>query len=116
MAQQFASSWWGGAFHKHLTYRYWGFHGGLVYSIWNRLYFDGTGPAPVAGPTATSITAKLTGQFNNMGIPGAKSFLDNTWLCNFNPYFDVLSKYWTTTVLADGVSQNATFFLLVDWW
>ena len=78
-----------------------------------RLYFDGAGPAPVAGPTTTSITAKLTGQFNNMGIPGAKSFhLVTPGYATLNPYFGRFASSTGTTVLADGVSQNATFFSL----
>jgi hypothetical protein len=78
-----------------------------------RLYFDGVGPASVAGPTTTSITAKLTGQFNNMGIPGSKSFhLVTPGYAALNPYFGRFASSTGTTVLADGVSQNATFFSL----
>jgi hypothetical protein len=39
-----------------------------------RLYFDGTGPVPVSGTPTTEVTNHLTGPFNNLGIPGAKSY------------------------------------------
>jgi hypothetical protein len=39
-----------------------------------RLYFNGASPAPVPGPPTTELTNHLSGPFNNMGIPGAKSF------------------------------------------
>jgi hypothetical protein len=117
MAQQFALV-GGGAFTTPLmSDNIGGFSmGGFqIPQFGTRLYFNGVGPVPVAGPTTTSITAKLTGQFNNMGIPGAKSFhLVTPDYAAFNPYFGrfVSSTGTTVTVLADGVSQNATFFSL----
>lgn len=78
-----------------------------------RLYFNGAGPVPVSGTTMTSFTAKLTGQFNNMGIPGAKSFhLVTPGYATLNPYFGRFASNASATVLADGVSQSATFFSL----
>ncbi|CAM2859734.1 SGNH/GDSL hydrolase family protein [Flavobacterium frigoris] len=78
-----------------------------------RLYFNGVGPVPVAGPTTTSITAKLTGQFNNMGIPGAKSFhLVTPGYATLNPYFGRFATPSGTTVLADALAQAPTFFSL----
>lgn len=88
-----------------------------------RLYFNGKGPVNVSGVTATSITARLSGQFTNMGIPGAKSY--HLIAPNFgdingvfaspataNPYFARFSSSPTTTVLADALAQNPTFFSL----
>lgn len=88
-----------------------------------RLYFDGKGPVNVSGVTATGITSRLTGQFTNMGIPGAKSY--HLIAPNFgdingvfaspataNPYFARFSSSPTTTVLADALVQNPTFFSL----
>ena len=39
-----------------------------------RLYFNGSGPAPLDAVPTTEITTHLSGSFNNYGIPGAKSF------------------------------------------
>jgi lysophospholipase L1-like esterase len=88
-----------------------------------RLYFDGVGPRNVSGVTATGITSHLTGQFTNMGIPGAKSY--HLIAPNFgdiagvfaspataNPYFARFSSSPTTTVLADALAQRPTFFSL----
>jgi hypothetical protein len=88
-----------------------------------RFYFDGKGPVNVSGVTATSITAHLTGQFSNMGIPGAKSY--HLIAPNFgdiagvfaspataNPYFARFSSSPTTTVLEDALAQKPTFFSL----
>ncbi len=88
-----------------------------------RLYFNGAGPAPVTGVSGTLITAKLTGVFNNMGVPGAKSFhLLAPGYGNLagvfanpptaNPYFARFSSSNTTSVLADAMAQTPTFFSL----
>lgn len=86
-----------------------------------RLYFNGSTPVPVAGSPTTEITNRLTGKFNNMGIPGAKSFhllasgYGNTAgiaLGTASPYFSRFSSNATTTVLADAVAQTPTFFSL----
>lgn len=86
-----------------------------------RLYFTGTAPAPVSGVPTTEITNKLTGSFNNMGIPGAKSFhLLAPGYGNpagvagglSSPYFSRFSSSSTTTVLADALAQSPTFFSL----
>jgi hypothetical protein len=37
------------------------------------LYFIGQVIAPVSGISGTDISARLTGSFNNMGVPGANS-------------------------------------------
>lgn len=80
-----------------------------------RLYFNGTGPAMVAGVSGTDITTHLTGTFNNVGIPGAKSF--HLLAAGYgsgagNPYFARFASAPSTTVLADALSQNPTFFSL----
>lgn len=78
-----------------------------------RLYFDGAGPVNVPGTPTTEITTKMSGQFNNMGIPGAKSFhLVTPGYATLNPYFGRFASSNSTTVLADGVSQDAPFFSL----
>lgn len=77
-------------------------------------------PAPVNAAPTTDITNILTGPFNNMGVPGAKSFhlaasgYGN--IANFpaaaNPYYVRMASSPNSTVIADAVSQNPTFFSL----
>ncbi|GEC79612.1 SGNH/GDSL hydrolase family protein [Flavobacterium aquatile] len=86
-----------------------------------RLYFNGVTPAPVAGPPTTEITNHLTGSFNNMGVPGAKSFHllapgygnpAGVAMGTANPYFARFASSTTSTVLEDAIAQNPTFFSL----
>ncbi|MFD0931626.1 G-D-S-L family lipolytic protein [Psychroflexus salinarum] len=77
-------------------------------------------PMPLAGDPQTEITNKLSGSFNNMGVPGAKSFhLLAPGYGNVaglpsqaNPYFVRFSSSDNTTVLADAVAQSPSFFSL----
>jgi lysophospholipase L1-like esterase len=95
-----------------------GFAGSAIYTP--RLYFNGSGPASVAMPpynqvATTSQSAHLSGTFNNMGIPGAKSF--HLLAAGYgssagNPYFARFASAPSTTVLADALTQNPTFFSL----
>lgn len=86
-----------------------------------RLYFNGSAPVPVTGPPTTEITNHLTGSFNNMGVPGAKSYhllapgygsAAGVAGGTASPYFSRFSSSATTTVLADALSQTPTFFSL----
>ncbi len=88
-----------------------------------RLFFNGAGPAPLDATPTTEISAILSGSFNNMGVPGAKSFHlvapgygDIAGLgampATANPYFVRMASSPTTTVLADAMAQNPTFFSL----
>lgn len=88
-----------------------------------RLYFDGQGPVNVSGVTTTSIMSHLSGQFTNLGIPGAKSYhliapkygdIAGVFAspATANPYFARFSSSPTTTVLADALAQSPTFFSL----
>jgi hypothetical protein len=86
-----------------------------------RLFFNGAGPAVLPGTPTTDITNILTGPFNNMGIPGAKSFhlvapgygnLAGVLTGQANPYFVRFASSPNTTVIADAVAQNPTFFSL----
>lgn len=91
----------------------------------NRLYLaftaDGPAPTPVSGTGATEVSNKLSGTFNNMGVPGAKSYellapgygsVAGVAMGTANPYFARFSSSETTTVIADAASQGATFFSL----
>jgi lysophospholipase L1-like esterase len=85
-----------------------------------RLFFNGSGPAPVSGTPSTDITAKVAGPISNLGVPGAKSFhLLAPGYGNIggigstaNPYFVRFASSPSTTVLADALTQNPTFFSL----
>ena len=86
-----------------------------------RLYFNGTGPAPVSGTPTTEVSNILTGPYNNMGVPGAKSFhlvapgygnVAGVASGASNPYFVRFASSPGTTVLADAVAQSPTFFSL----
>lgn len=75
-----------------------------------------TGMAPT-----TDITNLLSGPFNNMGVPGAKSFhlvapnygnISGLPLGTANPYFVRFASSPNSTILADAVAQNPTFFSL----
>lgn len=76
-------------------------------------------PVPVDGQGTTEITNVLTGPFNNMGVPGAKSFhlgaqgYGNVQaLPNANPYYIRMASSPNATVIGDAVAQNPTFFTL----
>lgn len=80
-------------------------------------------PAPVRleGTPTTDVVNKLTGPFNNMGVPGAKSFhlvapgygnVAGVPTGAANPYFARFSSNESATVLGDAVAQNPTFFSL----
>jgi lysophospholipase L1-like esterase len=84
-----------------------------------RLFFNGTAPVKVSGRPSTEVTTKLTGPFNNLGVPGAKSYhLVAPGYGNVagvkpglsNPYYSRFSSSATTTIVADALAQDPTFF------
>lgn len=87
-----------------------------------RLYFDLSSQTPlnVSGTPSTDITNIMAGPYNNMGVPGAKSYhlLAPGYgdIANFpvaaNPYFVRMASSPSTTVVADAVAMNPTFFSL----
>lgn len=122
MAQQFALA-GGGEFKQPLMGDNLGglLLGGNVITE-NRLYFNGTGPVRLAGTPTTEITSDLTGPFNNMGVPGAKSFhllapgygnVAGVESERANPYFVRFASSPNATILADAVAQQPTFFSLL---
>lgn len=99
--------------------------GGLLlggFKIQNqRLYFDGAGPALIDGEPTTEVSNILAGPFNNMGVPGAKSFhlLANGYgnvagvpTGQANPYFARMASNSNASVMEDAMAQNPTFFSL----
>ncbi|WP_026914180.1 lipase [Christiangramia portivictoriae] len=82
------------------------------------------GPSPArytgAQPT-TEVSNKLSGPFNNMGVPGAKSYhlgapnygsVAGVAAGTANPYFARFSSSESATVLQDALAQDPTFFTL----
>ena len=84
-----------------------------------------SGPSPkiYTGMAATTdITNVLSGPFNNMGVPGVKSFhllapgygnIAGVAAGTANPYFVRFASSPQTTILEDAVAQNPTFFSLL---
>ncbi|WP_299243637.1 G-D-S-L family lipolytic protein [uncultured Aquimarina sp.] len=88
-----------------------------------RFFFNGAGPAVLPATPTTEISAGLSGSFNNMGIPGAKSFhlLANGYgnIAGLaldpplaNPYYVRIASSPTASVIEDAMDQNPTFFSL----
>ena len=90
-----------------------------------RLVFNGSGPqrldsfltdlgAPV--PPATTIAGvNLGSAFNNVGVPGAKSFhMVAAGYGSLNPYFGRFASSAGATMLGDAIAQNPTFFILSE--
>jgi lysophospholipase L1-like esterase len=78
-------------------------------------------PVPVEGQGSTEISNKLSGSYNNMGVPGAKSYellapgygsVSGVAMGTANPYFARFSSSETATVIGDAAAQGATFFTL----
>lgn len=88
-----------------------------------RLFFNGAGPAVLPGTPTTEVSNVLTGPFNNMGVPGAKSFhlvapgygsVANVALGLANPYFARMASAPMATVLQDAAAQAPTFFSISE--
>ena len=132
LAQQFANLANGGTFTQPLMNDNIGglLAGGNPLPGFNpRLVFDGSGPAPLSSvvgpiePTTDILANNPTGPFNNLGIPGAASYhllapgygdfsgvLANPPTAN--PYFVRMASSPNTTVIADAIAQQPSFFTL----
>ncbi len=101
--------------------------GGLLFSgnqIANpRLFFNGTGPQVLPATPTTEVTNVLSGPFNNMGVPGAKSFhfvapgygnVAGVPTGQANPYFARMASSASATIIGDALAQNPTFFTLSE--
>lgn len=128
MAEQFAKA-GGGSFTQPLmTGNFGGLALGGTRIAEPRLVFDGAGPVSIEdliGPitVATDILNNPTGPFNNMGVPGAKSFhflapgygnVAGVIPGLANPYFVRMASNPATTVLGDAMAQAPTFFSLSE--
>ncbi len=112
----------GGAFTQPLTDDNIGgllFAGNVILS--NRFYFDLATflPAILQGTPTTDVIPGLSGQFNNMGVPGAKSFhflapgygnAAGVPLGLANPYFARFASSPSTTIFGDAMAQGPSFF------
>jgi hypothetical protein len=79
------------------------------------LYFNGAGPARLDATSTTDITAVIPGPYNNMGVPGAKSFhIPAAGYGAANPYFGRMASSPGVSVLQDAVAQSPTFFTISE--
>ncbi len=86
-------------------------------------FFNATTPniSSIAGAPLTEVTSVLSGPFNNMGVPGAKSF--HLLAAGYgnpagigsgqaNPYYVRFASSPSASILGDAVAQAPTFFSL----
>ena len=91
----------------------------------NRLILDFSSgsptPTPVDGIGTTEISNTLSGNFNNMGVPGAKSYhllapgygnLAGVPVGLANPYYARFASSPDATIIGDVMAQSPTFFTL----
>lgn len=78
-------------------------------------------PVRLQGTPTTDISNGLKGPFNNLGVPGAKSFhllaegygnLSGVSTGSANPYFARFASDDNASVIGDAIAQNPTFFSL----
>ena len=82
-----------------------------------RLYFNLNtfSPQPISGMPSTEATMNLGGTFNNVGVPGAKSFhITLEGYGALNPYFGRMASSPTASMVGDALSQGPTFFTLSE--
>ena len=88
-----------------------------------RLFFNGTGPTVLPATPTTEVFNVKSGPFNNMGVPGAKSYHllydgygnpANLSTATANPYFVRMASSPSATMLGDAMAQNPTFFTLSE--
>jgi len=75
---------------------------------------DGSlGPERLVATPTTDVTTSIAGPYNNMGVPGAKSFhLSADGYGAANPWFARFQTSAGASVLGDAVSMSPTFFSL----
>lgn len=129
LSQQFASS-NGGAFTQPLMSDN---TGGLLvgttpangYRFVVNLVADSPAPIPLnfylpqlgqsVPPITTDATQSLGSTFNNVGVPGAKSFhIPFSGYGALNPFFGRFASSASASMLGDAVAQNPTFFTLSE--
>lgn len=117
LAQQFALA-GGGAFTQPSFAEDVNNLGGIAGIFGTRMIINASagGPQPIAGTSTVTLTQQATA-YNNMGVPGAKSFHllapnygNIAFLPNANPYFVRHATTPDATVIGDAMSLNPTFF------
>lgn len=87
----------------------------------NRLFTDLESLMPLPGTPTTEVTNVMPGPYNNMGVPGARSYhllapgygdAANVPLGLANPYYARMASSSSATVLGDAMAMNPTFFSL----
>ncbi|MEM7209756.1 MAG: G-D-S-L family lipolytic protein [Pseudomonadota bacterium] len=82
---------------------------------------DALSPAPISGVPTTEVQDVLNGTFNNMGVPGAKSFhlgfvgygdVAGVAGGTANPYYARMAMSSVSTMIADAANQGPSFFIL----
>ncbi|WP_329807121.1 G-D-S-L family lipolytic protein [Flavobacterium facile] len=95
--------------------------GNLVYDANKNPTANGVQPIGLTAglPSTIEISAGVAGPYNNMGVPGAKSFhllstsygsLAGVALGTANPYFVRQASSPTASILGDAVAKTPTFF------
>ncbi|MEZ4779990.1 MAG: G-D-S-L family lipolytic protein [Flavobacteriaceae bacterium] len=88
-----------------------------------RLYFNGSGPVRLDAMPTTEVSNIIAGPYNNMGVPGAKSFhlvangygnVAGVALGLANPYYARMASSPNASMLEDALAQNPTFFTLSE--
>jgi len=78
-------------------------------------------PVPVSGQGSTEVGNILSGPFNNMGVPGAKSYhlvapgygnVAGVPIGAANPFYVRFASSPSATIIGDAAVQNPTFFTL----
>ena len=86
-----------------------------------RLFFNGAGPARLEDMPTNEISNVTPGPYNNMGVPGAKSFhlLANGYgnvagvpTGQASPYYARMASSPNAAVIEDAVTMNPSFFSL----
>ncbi len=95
---------------EDLDYRF--IFNGEVPQRLNEFLMDLGAPVP---PITTDGTVNLGMLFNNVGVPGAKSFhVVTPGYGAFNPYYGRMASGPGSSMIQDAVSQNPTFFTLSE--
>ncbi|WGH74795.1 G-D-S-L family lipolytic protein [Tenacibaculum tangerinum] len=86
-----------------------------------RFYFNGSGPARLSATPTTELTNIKAGPYNNMGVPGLKSFHLGfegygalAALPNANPYYIRMASAPMSSVIKDALMQQPTFFTVSE--
>ena len=70
-------------------------------------------PVRFSETASNDITAKVSGPFNNFGVPGAKSYhLGSNQYASANPYYGRFASAQDATIIGDVAATQPTFFTM----